>query len=107
MHDPLQESLSLSLPDADITYFPNFLPQPEAEVYLDVLKKNVPWQQDRISIFGKTHPQPRLTALYGNNGRPYTYFNIKMRPHNFTKELLEPKEKIGGRDKNRFYHLPS
>jgi alkylated DNA repair dioxygenase AlkB len=95
MHDRLQqENRSLSLPDADITYFPNFLHQQEAEVYFDVLKKNVPWLQDQITIFGKTHPQPRLTALYGNNGKPYTYSNIKMRPHNFTKELLELKEKI-------------
>lgn len=94
MHDPLQENRSLSLPDADVTYFPNFLPQGEADMYLELLKKNVPWQQDRITIFGKTHPQPRLTALYANNGKPYTYSNIKMRPHIFTKELLELKEKI-------------
>jgi alkylated DNA repair dioxygenase AlkB len=53
------------------------------------------WQQDDIKIFGKVYQQPRLTALFGTNGKPYSYSNITMQPHRFTKELLEIKQKIG------------
>lgn len=54
----------------------------------------MPWQQDDIKVFGKIYPQPRLTALYSNNGKPYSYSNITMQPHNFTEVLMEIKKKI-------------
>jgi alkylated DNA repair dioxygenase AlkB len=51
----------------------------------------VNWQQDNITIFGKTYKQPRLTALYANNSKPYSYSNITMQPTLFTKELQDIK----------------
>lgn len=80
----------LALPDCDILYRPNLIEMDLADVYFNYLLNNVPWQQDRIRIFGKTYPQPRLTALYGNNGKPYTYSNITMQPIPFD----DPLEKI-------------
>ncbi|MEZ4970116.1 MAG: hypothetical protein R2814_10780 [Flavobacteriaceae bacterium] len=60
-----------------------------ADHYFKVLEETAPWQQDNISVFGKTHPQPRLTALFGDENRPYSYSSISMYPHTFTTELLE------------------
>jgi len=45
-------------------------------------------------IFGKTYLQPRLTALYADNKNTYTYSNITMKPHTFTKELLVIKKRV-------------
>ncbi|HCO85227.1 MAG TPA: alpha-ketoglutarate-dependent dioxygenase AlkB, partial [Arenibacter sp.] len=56
--------------------------------------ETTPWQQDNITVFGKTYPQPRLTALFGDNSRPYSYSNITMHPHTFTAELLELRNKL-------------
>ena len=84
----------LNLPDSDIAYFPDFFSKRKADAYFEHLKKEVPWQQDDIKVFGKIYPQPRLTALYGNNGKPYSYSNIIMQPHDFTDVLLEIKKKI-------------
>ncbi|NKI27763.1 alpha-ketoglutarate-dependent dioxygenase AlkB [Arenibacter sp. 6A1] len=84
----------LHLPDSDITYFPNFLTGTEADHYFTTLLTTVPWQQDLITVFGKTHPQPRLTALYGNNDKPYSYANITMHPNSFTPLLLALKDKV-------------
>jgi len=53
----------------------------------EVLYNQPTWQQDTIKVFGKTYPQPRLTALYGNNGLPYSYSNITMYPHPLTPEV--------------------
>lgn len=56
--------------------------------------EKIPWQQDSIKIFGKVHPQPRLTALFADNSKPYSYSNITMYPHPFTEELEELKNRI-------------
>ena len=84
----------LKLPNSEIFYFRNFLPHEEADQYLRIFKTTVLWRQDDIKIFGKVYPQPRLTALFGNNDKAYSYSNITMRPHEFSKELLEMKQKI-------------
>jgi alkylated DNA repair dioxygenase AlkB len=62
----------------------------------------VRWQQDDITIFGKTYRQPRLTALFGNNGKPYSYSNITMKPEEFTPDLLEIKKRIETKTKAVF-----
>ena len=102
MRNLFSEPHKLVLPDADITYYPNFLDPREADTYFEVFKNTVPWQQDEIKIFGKTHAQPRLTALYSTNGKPYSYSNITMQPHDFTLELLDIKERIEVITKNSF-----
>ncbi len=90
----MQQPIRLHLPDSNISYFPNFIALKKADAYFEMFKNDIPWQQDDITVFGKSYAQPRLTALYGNNDRPYSYSNIKMQPHQFTKELLEIKEEI-------------
>ncbi len=56
--------------------------------------KETDWQEDDITIFGKTYRQPRLTALYANNEKHYKYSNIVMFPKKFTSTLLEIKQDI-------------
>lgn len=86
--------LKIDLPQSDIVYFRNFLSIDRAFELMESLGASVAWQQDDIRVFGKTYPQPRLTALYGNNGRPYSYSNITMHPLEFTPELKELKALI-------------
>lgn len=94
MENLFNEEPNLRLPDSDIRYFPNFFSKKTSDTYFDQLRKTVPWQQDDIKVFGKLYAQPRLTALYGNNGKPYSYSNITMQPHEFSKELLEIKTAV-------------
>lgn len=89
-----QKETDLNLPDSKILYHPNFLTPEKADFYFKCFRKEIPWQQDDIKVFGKTYAQPRLTALYGNNGKPYSYSNITMQPHPFIEELLDIKKKI-------------
>lgn len=86
--------LKIDLPQSDIVYFRNFLSGDRACQLMESLRTSVAWQQDDIRVFGKTYPQPRLTALYGNNGQPYSYSNITMHPLKFTPELKELKAQI-------------
>ena len=89
-----REKRNLGLIDSDIWYYPNFLDKKQADFYYDILKANTPWQQDDIKVFGKVYAQPRLTALYGNNGKSYSYSNITMKAHPFTKELQRLKDLV-------------
>lgn len=88
------EKISFNLPDAEIEYYPNFFDSGKANALFERLKSDIPWQQDSITVYGKTHPQPRLTALFGNEGKPYSYSNIVMQPHPWTPLLVFVKEEV-------------
>lgn len=82
------------LPNAELIYIENFYSHRKSDAYFQHLKETIPWQQDDITVFGKTYPQPRLTALFANNEAPYTYSNIIMIPHKFTNELAKIKNDV-------------
>lgn len=88
------QSINFNLPDAEISYFPAFFDATIADELFSELKTDIPWQQDDITIFGKTHPQPRLTALFGNEGKAYSYSNIVMQPHEWNDALQFIKEVV-------------
>lgn len=83
-----------NLPNAELIYIPQFYSNEKANQHFQHLKDSIPWQQDDITLFGKRHKQPRLTALFANNNLPYSYSNIEMTPHKFTKELSQIKSDI-------------
>lgn len=89
-----EPKINLNLKDAEIVYYPDFFNSRESNSYYIDLLENLTWQQDYITLFGKPHLQPRLTALYAKNNKPYSYSGITMYPKPFTKSLLEIKSKI-------------
>lgn len=70
-------------------YHPNFLEAAEADYFFATLRKTLPWQQERINIFGKSVLQPRLQAWHGDAA--YTYSGLTMTPYPWTPELLTLK----------------
>ena len=75
------------LPDSEIRYVPNFLPVSLANTYFDDLFHHIPWRQDMITVFGKTHLQPRLTSLHAHTLDSYSYSGIVMTPQPMTQTL--------------------
>jgi alkylated DNA repair dioxygenase AlkB len=88
------EPIVLNLPDATILYYPHFFDKKEADAIFAQLATDIPWQQDEIRVYGKIHQQPRLTALFGNEGKSYSYSNIKMQPHPWNPLLRKIKSNI-------------
>lgn len=84
----------LPLTDARVTYHPSFFPSEIATDYFGRLLDETNWRQDDIRVFGKVYPQPRLTALFGEDGRSYSYSGITMHPEPFTPLLLEIKTAV-------------
>lgn len=88
------EKTIFNLPQADVSYIPDFLSLDAADELFMSLRNKTHWQQDDITVFGKTYKQPRLTALYSETDHAYTYSNITMQPKSFTPELTPLKTKI-------------
>lgn len=61
---------------------------------LEALIAETPWQAEDITLFGKTHPQPRLVAWYGDPGTAYTYSGIRHEPLPWTAQLTSLKAKV-------------
>jgi alkylated DNA repair dioxygenase AlkB len=89
-----KEKIILPLPDAVFEYYPNFFTNDEAEALFKKIHDETNWQHDEITIFGKKIAQPRLTCLFGNEGKPYSYSGITMHPNPWNPTLVYIKEKI-------------
>ena len=59
---------------------------------LERLMAETAWRSEQITVWGKQHPQPRLTAWYGTAA--YTYSGLTLQPLPFTPLLLEIKEAV-------------
>jgi alkylated DNA repair dioxygenase AlkB len=54
-------------PGHEVHYFPHFLPEPEADLWLARLSADVPYQSETVTMYGKQFVLKRQTAQYGNN----------------------------------------
>jgi alkylated DNA repair dioxygenase AlkB len=94
LFENINEPIIFNVPDAEIMYYPHAFSFEKASELMQRLMQEVLWQQDDITLFGKTHAQPRLTALYGNEGKPYSYSGIVMPPHPWNALLTYVKEEV-------------
>jgi alkylated DNA repair dioxygenase AlkB len=90
------------MPDANLKYFPSFIPPAAASSIMHSLQHSLNWRQEQITLYGKTHDVPRLQAWYGNEDSSYEYSNLTMRPLPWTPILLELKQKCERASNNQF-----
>ncbi|MFT4698888.1 MAG: alkylated DNA repair dioxygenase AlkB [Flavobacteriaceae bacterium] len=89
-----EKEIRLDLPQADIVYYPSFFASEKGAEYYNRLLSETEWQQDDITVYGKTFKQPRLTALYGLDEKAYSYSGLTMAPNIFSPLLIELKNEI-------------
>lgn len=87
--------ISILPKDGEALYFPHFFNQEQSDYYFDTLLQEIAWKQEPVIMYGKKIMQPRLTAWYGEDGKPYSYAGITMTPHAFTPTLREISRQIG------------
>ena len=92
---PAQEALApIPMQDAEVYYVRHLpLAQPH-HVVMNQLIAEVPWRAENIVVWGRTYPQPRLIAWYGDPGKNYTYSGIQLEPLAWTHALLDIKSRI-------------
>src|SRR4051812_35365809 len=66
----------IPLPDAEVILYHGFFNASESDAHFEDLYHNAQWKQERITLFSKLIPSPRLTAWYGDEGVSYTYSGI-------------------------------
>jgi alkylated DNA repair dioxygenase AlkB len=93
---------TINLKDAELLYKPSFFNKEDSDEIFKVLLESIQWKQDRIKIYGKELPLPRLSAWYGEGNKPYTYSGITLDPMPWTNELLQIKDKIEAEAKVKF-----
>lgn len=72
--------------DGLLQYFEHY-----SEESIDDVLKDLVWRQDSITMYGKTHPLPRMTAWHGDEGITHSYSGIKMVAVKWTPILYKLK----------------
>lgn len=88
--------------NGEYIYVSTFFDKTKSDQYLNTLMQKIDWKQEKMSMYGKLLTLPRLTAWYGDSGRPYTFSGITLTPNSWTKELLEIKKEIEPKCKVKF-----
>jgi len=99
----LEDIARLSLPDAELAFWPDFLSPAEARALLRELETTAPWEQSLIRIAGRELPIPRLNVWYGDPGANYGYSGARLESHPWTPALAVLRrrvETITGREFN-------
>jgi alkylated DNA repair dioxygenase AlkB len=84
----------LSMPDADVTFYPTFFSTDESAALLTALQQGIAWKQEAIKLYGKEIALPRLTAWYGDPGATYSYSGLTVHPLPWTETLLTIKAPV-------------
>lgn len=85
---------NIHLKNGNLIYYPSFFSESESDFLYKRLIDSIEWKQDKMSIYGRDIPLPRLSAWYGDAKKPYTYSGIRLNPLPWTEELLTIKRKI-------------
>ena len=72
----LKKNKIIHLPDADTSLYTKLFFKTEADTYFKLLKNETEWQEDDITLFGKTYKQPRLTAVIQRNSNSPTPIQV-------------------------------
>lgn len=85
--DLFKSNNKVVLPNAILSYYPEFYSVDKANILFHKLKQETDWQSYKIRIFGKIYDQPRLTAFHSCGGKDYKYSNLQMKVDDMTPTL--------------------
>ncbi|SCX87048.1 Alkylated DNA repair dioxygenase AlkB [Nonlabens sp. Hel1_33_55] len=94
MHNNFNSLTNLNIPDAQVHYDGDFYAFAKAEQLQTALREQTPWRQNKITVFGKTYDEPRLTQLYGDNQMEYSYSGITFKALEWSPVLTSIKKDI-------------
>jgi alkylated DNA repair dioxygenase AlkB len=97
MSDLFDEELRLErlpLANAEVHYLRRLPLSSGDGTVLAELIRDTPWRQEQVKIWGKSHPQPRLVAWYGDEGKSYTYSGISLSPLPWTPLLMDVRRSV-------------
>lgn len=82
----------LPLSDGDLRLWPQIELGQDRQRLRQQLIEECDWRQQVVTLFGKAHPQPRLSAWYGERG--YRYSGIFHQPRPWTPLLQAIRQRV-------------
>ena len=82
------------LEDATLILIESFFTKEEADSMYEKLLKETAWKKSQITLYGKLHDTPRLTAWYGDKDKTYSFSGNTMNTLPWTPDLLFIKERV-------------
>lgn len=86
----------IEIPDADVRCWPRLALHAAPEEVLRQLIAETPWRAEEITVFGRRHRQPRLTAWYGDAEARYRYSGLDLEPLPWTELLSRVRRAVEG-----------
>ena len=87
--------MAIPMPSTEqLQYHPLLFDPKEQSLLMNALQEEIPWKQEHIKLFGKTHPTPRLTAWHGDTHCVYKYSGVVNQPFPWTPSLITIKTRI-------------
>ena len=80
--------------DGIVYYVPAVFDKKECDCFQNALLKNIVWENDRVTIFGKTIITKRKVAWYGDKPYSYTYSKHQKTALFWSEELSAIKSRI-------------
>ena len=84
----------IPMQDAEVYYLCHLALREGPRIVMRRLIDEISWRAESIVVWGRTCPQPRLIAWYGDLGTTYTYSGIQLTPVPWTQVLLDIKSRV-------------
>lgn len=90
----------IPIEDGELALLPQLsLPMSNAEVFARLVDETA-WRQESVLVYGKRHPQPRLTAWHGEAG--YIYSGLHLAPLPMTPLLAQLRSAVESATGHRY-----
>ena len=92
----------IPMQDAEVYYLRQLALAQAPDLLMRLLIDEIPWRAEKIVVWGRAYPQPRLIAWYGDAGKNYTYSGINLSPLPWTRALLDIKNRVEAATRTQF-----
>ena len=82
-------------PGLDVEIVRGAIVADEADRLFAVLRREVPWRQEHLRMFGELVAVPRLEAWIADEGLDYTYSGIRHNAQPWSTELADLRDRMG------------
>ncbi|MBC1262318.1 alpha-ketoglutarate-dependent dioxygenase AlkB [Synechococcus sp. BSF8S] len=90
--EPAGEIQRWQAPGLALRLWPGWADDPGGQ--MSRLQQEIPWRQESITLFGRTHPLPRLTCWVADPGCSYRYSGLANEPQPWSEPLRQIREAL-------------
>ncbi|WP_077728744.1 alpha-ketoglutarate-dependent dioxygenase AlkB [Methylocaldum sp. 14B] len=87
-------TVNLAPRDGELYFVEDFVSRPEADALHILLRRDLAWQEEDITVFGRRVRVPRLVCWYGDAGAAYRYSGVSHEPLPWNETLSMLKDRV-------------